>query len=183
MRNQKLWCQFSQKFRSQFGWNSIIMLSEPIGLLKLMLNLFYMSNIQGRELCWHDFMKYMINIVLCWDTCELCFKLGMMLDMSKLYGLIPVWMSVMLTQDHRVTGKLEILQSFCCKVAWSNLIVFDGWFCKGDDSEVQYGKHGSQYGTHRSSEHLLLFCWMESCKYSLLPWILIKWDQMSMRFI
>ena len=53
------------------------MLPQPVGLLKLMLNLFFIIDIQGRELCWHDFMKYPYNIVLCQDTCELiCFKLA-----------------------------------------------------------------------------------------------------------
>ena len=37
-------------------------------------------------------------IVLCQDICELiCFKLGMMLDITKLYIMIPVWMTVMFT--------------------------------------------------------------------------------------
>ena len=33
-------------------------------------------------------MKYMLNIVMCQDTCELiCFKLGMMLNTAELYSL------------------------------------------------------------------------------------------------
>ena len=56
------------------------MLPQPVGLLKLMLNLFCTSNTQGREICRCEFIKYTINIVLCLDTCEqICFKLGMML--------------------------------------------------------------------------------------------------------
>ena len=36
-------------------------------------------------------MKYMFSIVLCGDTCEpIHFKLGMMLDTTKLYSLIQV---------------------------------------------------------------------------------------------
>ena len=39
------------------------------------------GNIQRRELCWHDFTKYSINIVLWMDTCEpICFKHGKMLN-------------------------------------------------------------------------------------------------------
>ena len=38
------------------------MLPQPVGLLKLMLPFFNTSNIQGRELCWCDFIKYTINI-------------------------------------------------------------------------------------------------------------------------
>ena len=33
----------------------------------------------------------------------------------------------MFTQGHRVMGKLELLQSFYCKVAWSISNVHDGW--------------------------------------------------------
>ena len=40
-----------------------------------MLDLNYTSNIQGRELCRRDFMKYMCNFVVCPDTFEqFCFK-------------------------------------------------------------------------------------------------------------
>ena len=64
-----------------------------------------------------------------------------MLDMTKVYSLILTWMAMMLTQVHRVTGKLELVPS---KVAWSNSDVHGGWFCKGDDREKEaYGKYGS----------------------------------------
>ena len=56
------------------------MLPQPVDLLKLMLNAFITSNIQGRVLCWRDLMKYTFNVVLCQNTCEpICFKLRMML--------------------------------------------------------------------------------------------------------
>ena len=65
--------------------------------------------------------KYMFNIVLCQDICEpICFELGRMLNMTKLYSLIAVWMPLMFAQSHRVTGDLELVQSFCCKVPWSS---------------------------------------------------------------
>ena len=97
------------------------MLSQPVSLWRHMLKFFCTSNIQGKELSWHDSMKYAFIIVLCWDTREpICFKLRMMLNMTKLYSLSPVWMTLMFTQDHRVTGKLELVPSFCCEIAWSN---------------------------------------------------------------
>ena len=102
------------------------MLPQPVGLFKLMLNWFCTSDIQGRELCWHDFMKCTFNIILCQDTCEsICYKLGMRLNATKLYSLIPVWMTWIFTEGHRLTGKLELVKSFCCKVAWSN----SNWWC------------------------------------------------------
>ena len=41
-------------------WMKFSVLPQSVALLKLMLNLFCTSNIQGRELCWHDFMKYVM---------------------------------------------------------------------------------------------------------------------------
>ena len=62
-------------------------------------------------------MKYRFNIAMCQDTSEpICFKLDLMLDTIKLFSLIPVSMTLMFTQGHRVAGKLELVQSFCCKV-------------------------------------------------------------------
>ena len=47
-------------------------LPQPVGLLKLLLNLFCTSNIGERTICL-DFIKYAFD--LCWDTCEpICFK-------------------------------------------------------------------------------------------------------------
>ena len=80
------------------------LLPQPAGLLKLMLDLFCISDIDWRELSWRDFIKYKINIVMCWDACEsICFKLGTMLGIPKLYSLIPVWMTLVLT------GKLDLV--------------------------------------------------------------------------
>ena len=50
-----------------------------------------------------------------------------------MYNLIPVWMAVMVTPGLRVTGMLELVQSFCGKVAWSNWSFHEGWLCKGND--------------------------------------------------
>ena len=69
-------------------------------------------------------------------TCEwICFKLWMMLSKTKCYSLIPVWMTLMFRQGHRIMRKLELVMSLCCKVAWSNSKVHKGWLCKGDGCE------------------------------------------------
>ena len=69
-----------------------------------------------------------------WCHLELKLKLiGMRLSATKLYILIPVWMTLMFTQGHKITGNLELVRSFCCKVAWSNSDICDCWLCKGDD--------------------------------------------------
>ena len=133
--HQKLRRPFSCKFKHWFGWNWVF--PQPVGLLKLTLYLFCTSSIQGREPCWCDFMKCVINIFMCQDTCELiCFKLCMRLYSTKLYNLFTVWITLMFTQGPRVTGKLEVVQLFYCKVAWSSSNVHDSWLCKGDDCEV-----------------------------------------------
>ena len=55
--------------------------------------------IQGRELNFSDFEGSMFQIGLCLDTYKLfSFKLDMMIDMTKLYILLPVWMTLTLTQ-------------------------------------------------------------------------------------
>ena len=52
-------------------------------------------------------MKYTSYIVVCQDICELiCFKLGMMLNATQLYSLIPVLMTPVHlgTQGYRVAS-------------------------------------------------------------------------------
>ena len=96
-----------------------------------------------------ELLEYMINTVLCQNTCELiCLKLCTMLAMTKLYSLSQVWMTLMFMQGHRVTGKLQIVASSCCKVVWHSSKVHDGWLCKSDDHV------GVLYGDYGSFEHL-----------------------------
>ena len=126
MRNQNLLCLFFFFFFFFFFlsemllliWMKFGVLPQPFGLLKLMLNIFCTNNIQGRELCCCNCVKYTFHIILCQDTCEaICFKLDIMLNVTTLYSVIPVWMTLMFTQCHRVVGKLELVQSLCCKVS------------------------------------------------------------------
>ena len=81
------------------------------------------------------------------------------LEVACSRSLIPVWMTLMFTQTHRVSGKLELVQSFCYKVVWNKSNTHDGWICKGDDCEVVlYGK----YGLFEHLLFLLLFvCFFE----------------------
>ena len=65
------------------------MLPQSVPLLKLMFWVrfffFFTSDIQDRELCGCDFMKYIFSIVMFQDAHELiCFKHGMMLSTTKL---------------------------------------------------------------------------------------------------
>ena len=79
---------------------------------------------QGRELCWRDFIRSMIDIVLCQDSCKpICFKLGVMLDTVKLFSLIPVCMAVMFTQGHKKARTCAVILLLCCV---KQLIIHDG---------------------------------------------------------
>ena len=103
------------------------MMQQPVGLLKLMLNLFRTISVQWRELYVCNFIKYTFNIGLHQDTCEpICFKLGMMLGTTKLFRMIPIKVTFTISQGHRVIENLEFMQSFCCKVAWSKSDFRDG---------------------------------------------------------
>ena len=76
-------------------WVKFRMLPQPVGLLKFMLNLFLQVVFKGENsadvILLYD---YAFNVVMCWDTClPICFKLGIMLDTTKFYSLIP-WSSL-----------------------------------------------------------------------------------------
>ena len=74
-------------FLAQF----LSMLLQPVGLLKVIQNLFCAINIQEREPYLGEWMKYAFNIDLRSNTFgPISFKLGMMIDTTALYGLIPV---------------------------------------------------------------------------------------------
>ena len=76
--------------------------------------------------CWCVFIKCTFNIVLFWDTCQLmCAKLSIMLSLSKLNSLIPVWLTLMFTHGHRATWKLELEYSSCHRDAWSSSYAYD----------------------------------------------------------
>ena len=66
-------------------------------LVKPMLSLLCTINIQGRKLdvfaSWYD---------------------------ARFSSMSPVWMTLTLTQGHRVTRRLELVLIFCCKVALSS---------------------------------------------------------------
>ena len=126
MRNKKtLVSHFSQIGKPI--WMKLSILPQPGGLLKFMLDLVCISTVQGRELCWCNLMKYRFDFIMCQNACkQIYFIFGLMLSTPKLYSLIPVWMTLMFIQDHRISGKLELMQSFC-KFAWSKLGVHDGW--------------------------------------------------------
>ena len=107
------------------------MLLWPVGLFKLMQDFVHLIKIKGKELNFSDFKKCMFKISWCSDAYEpITFKLGMMIDRTKLYILIPVSMTLTIILSHMVTRKLQLVQSFCCKVAWSSPYTGSGWLCE-----------------------------------------------------
>ena len=127
---------------SQSIWMKFSLLPQPDSLLKLMPNWFCIRNNRGRELCWHDFVKYTINSVVCWDTCEpVCLKLGVMLDSTKLFSLNDLDINV----HSRVTGSQESW-SLCShsveklREAAQMFMLVDCENWGGNREEVLYGK-------------------------------------------
>ena len=55
------------------------------------------------------------------------------IDISKVCSLIPVWLTLTFFPGHSVWRNLELMQSFCCKLAWSSAFFYNSWICKGDD--------------------------------------------------
>ena len=102
-----------------------------------------------------DVILWNVHLTLC------AFKLGILLNTIRLYSLIPVWMTLMFTDDHRVTGQLELVQSFCCKVAWSDSDVRDYWL------KEMTVKKSCKYGKYGLFEHLLFVFFFQSVSLSL----------------
>ena len=108
MRNQKLWCPFLC-----IDLDAIQYVTTTCGLLKLMLDLFCTRTIPGRELCWLDFVKHMLNIFMFLDTCELiCFKLSFMLNANKRYKFKFILNDLYIhgrAQDYRKGGTCAVI--------------------------------------------------------------------------
>ena len=80
------------------GWMKCSMLAQVVGLLKLMLSLFYASSIPGRELCWH-LKNYSFNSDMDQKTCELmCCKLGVKPNTTNVHSLIQIWLTLIFIQ-------------------------------------------------------------------------------------
>ena len=117
-------CLFLANFSMVF-WMKSSMLSWYAAMtcwsLQAQTHSFCMVYSQGRELNFSDFKENMLMVGLRSDAYEpVCFKHGMMIDMIRLCMLIPAWMTLIFTQGYRVLRKLELVQSFCCNVAWSS---------------------------------------------------------------
>ena len=82
IRDQKLLCPFYQKFHSQFGWNSVCchnLLHGEICTRFYFVHVIFMGDNSADVI-----LETAFNIIPCQDTCEpICFKLGMMLDMTE----------------------------------------------------------------------------------------------------
>ena len=63
------------------------------GIMKFMITLFWTIDIQIRVLYLGDFIRYTVNVGLRFYVL-ISFKHAVMLDMTKLCSLIPVWMAL-----------------------------------------------------------------------------------------
>ena len=126
MRKQTL-CSLSCKFYNWFGWSLLICQ----GLL-----VFWSS--YGMYFAWSVFKEhYFYNL---WNRPSVLasiqiFMNGFLLEWCRcqLYSLIPVWMTLFFIQGQRVSRKLQLVQSFCSKLAGSSSSFCNGWLCNGDD--------------------------------------------------
>ena len=111
---------FSHKFLNQFWWNlvcchNLLVCWSPCFIYSTQLV------VRGENFTCMIYLKCTFCTGLCYYTCEpISFKLSLITDMTMLYFMSPVWMTFTFTDDHRVTRKLQLVQSFCCKVAWSD---------------------------------------------------------------
>ena len=69
-------------------WMKFIMLPQPAGLLKLMLQLFHRLIFKEEKFTYVIFIEYVCNIGVYLDTEFVCFKLYVMLVTIKLYSRI-----------------------------------------------------------------------------------------------
>ena len=84
VRNHKLLFPLSLKFHD-------LDKIQPVDLLKLILVLFLMIVIQGRKFYLCDFRNHTLNIGMCLHTSHpICYKPGMVVDVTKLFSMIPV---------------------------------------------------------------------------------------------
>ena len=95
-------------------WMKSSILPQTVGLLKLMAN-FASDNLYVQP----DFIECTFNIGLLCYTCEsICFKLGSMLDTTKLSNTFPVSMTLTFSQEssnlcnHSVVKMHEATQIF-----------------------------------------------------------------------
>ena len=79
-----------------------------------------------------------------------------MLDMTKLNNLIPDWMTLMFTQGHRITLKLELCIHFVVKWYEATQLFMMVDYVKDYCEEIPYNKYGL-------FEHLLFLILLQVC--------------------
>ena len=155
VRNKKLWCPCPHKFLYQSGWNSVCCHNLLVcwsSCSSYFAQVIFQGDNSADVILWN-----MCLTLSCAKACEpICFKLGMMLNTTKLYSLILVWMALMFARGHRAIGKVELVQSLCCKAASQmNMMV--------DYVRKMTVKKSCKYGEYGWFEHLLSFL-SHSCK-------------------
>ena len=79
------------------------------------------------------------------------FKCGKMLDTTKPYSLIPVWIILAFTQGQKLVRRHELVQSYCCKIAWRIPIFFP----MIDYARVKDAKKSCKYGAYWLFERIV----------------------------
>ena len=126
-----------------------VITSKLLNQVKLRVLPWSVASVQGRWVYLGDDLKMKpIHLFLMHQFLSnlayapVSFKLGMVLDISKLCCLIPVLVSLTFTQGHRAEGRVKLVQPLCCKRATKTSAVVD--HIRGTTVNcVKYDEHGS----------------------------------------
>ena len=133
LRNQKLLYPFSHIFLHWFGWNSVCCYNLMVSWLSCYVYSIWLI-FKGENSTYKcDFINHIVNINLCLDTCESIHLILVRHNLTLQHD--SSLNDPDLQSGHRAIGKLDPVQSFCCKVVWSNPNIHDGRLCQGNDSK------------------------------------------------
>ena len=122
----------SQSF--QLIWMELDLLLRTVGVVNLILMLSHLFCVQGKEPYFWDFVKKKsFNIGLYSDIYgQISFKLGIMIETTKLYILISVLVTFTFIQGHRCMGNQKLWCQFFCKFEyqcwWNSVVATTCWF-------------------------------------------------------
>ena len=119
----------------QSNWMEFGILLRCVRVINLMLILSHSFNTQGKEPYLCDFFKENVNLGLCSDIYRpIFFKLGTIIETTKFYILISVWMTLTFIQGHSCMRNQKLLCPFSWKhCRWFGLdsvFATNCWFVK-----------------------------------------------------
>ena len=105
VRRKKYLCQLSFKIFSWLGWNVVYCWDLLVWCIKLKFN--------GENYTSVISLKRIVMLACLWISMDqFCFKLSIIIETTKLYTLIPVWMTMMFIQGYSCMRNQKLLCSF-----------------------------------------------------------------------